>query len=105
MSPAEVKASEVLLWEFGETEDDDKFFRYTRQEGSASTIDDVKEDAIKAFIKKWKSGKLSGDVDPVQSLTSDNFEKYALDKSKDALVEFYAPWCGHCKALAPVYKD
>jgi len=41
----------------------------------------------------------------VKVLTAANFDGIALDTSKDVLVEFYAPWCGHCKSLEPVYNQ
>lgn len=48
--------------------------------------------------------KIAAAPSNVVILSPDNFEEVVMDKSKDVLVEFYAPWCGHCKSLAPIYE-
>ena len=44
--------------------------------------------------------KNSGVVD----LNPNNFENRVVDGEGVWVVEFYAPWCGHCKNLAPEYQ-
>lgn len=46
----------------------------------------------------------SFDKSAVLDLIPDNFDKIAIS-GKPALVEFFAPWCGHCKTLAPIYEQ
>ncbi|EGY17774.1 Protein disulfide-isomerase erp38 like protein [Verticillium longisporum] len=41
----------------------------------------------------------------VIDLIPSNFDKVVLKSGKPTLVEFFAPWCGHCKTLAPVYEE
>ncbi|KAL8972735.1 MAG: hypothetical protein Q9183_000386 [Haloplaca sp. 2 TL-2023] len=41
----------------------------------------------------------------VIDLIPGNFDKVVVQSGKPALVEFFAPWCGHCKSLAPVYEE
>ncbi|KAJ6796138.1 protein disulfide isomerase-like 2-2 [Iris pallida] len=48
--------------------------------------------------------KLATVPSSVVVLTAKNFGQVVLDETKDVLVEFYAPWCGHCKSLAPIYE-
>jgi len=63
-------------------------------------------DDIVNFIneKAGTKGRVKKAVSNVVDLNSDNFDSIVMDSSKDVLVEFYAPWCGHCKHLAPEYE-
>merc|ERR1712097_225441 len=38
-------------------------------------------------------------------LVGTNFDEIVNRADTDVLVEFYAPWCGHCKKLAPIYDE
>lgn len=42
---------------------------------------------------------------PVVVAVGKNFDDVVINNGKDTLVEFYAPWCGHCKKLTPIFEE
>jgi protein disulfide-isomerase A1 len=74
---------------------------------------DITATTIGKFVQDFVDGKIEPSIKsepipstqegPVQIVVAKNYDDIVLDDTKDVLIEFYAPWCGHCKALAPKY--
>merc|ERR1712039_628146 len=76
---------------------------------------EITEATILSFVQDFAGDKLKPHMKsesppmsqhgPVFTVVGSTFETIVKDPAKDVLVEFYAPWCGHCKKLEPVYRE
>jgi len=83
-------------------------YKYTGVAGDITTSD------LNNFLAQHDAGSLKVHIksepdspehlsQAVKVVTGNSFQSLVIDNTKDVLVEFYAPWCGHCKKLEPVY--
>lgn len=73
--------------------------------GSSSSSGSEKKQEKKSKPSSSGSKSTGSDSDKdVVVLTNENFESEVLDSKDFWLVEFYAPWCGHCKTLEPEWN-
>ncbi|CAN7065370.1 unnamed protein product [Brassica oleracea var. botrytis] len=72
-------------------------------------------DQIESWMKDFKDGKVAAhkksqpipaeNNEPVKVVVAESLDDMVFNSGKNVLIEFYAPWCGHCQKLAPILDE
>lgn len=92
-----------------------RIVRFENQNLKKFVVTDLTADGMNASLQNFLDGSLEEyykseaipetNDEPVKIIVGNNFEDVVLKSDAYVLFEAYAPWCGHCKKLAPIYDE
>ena len=90
-------------------------FMTPKEKYSFAPDDEFESGLLEEFVEEVLDGKRDPHLKsqpvpvkndgPVITVVGSTFEEIVTNSDKNVLLEFYAPWCGHCQRLEPVYKQ
>ncbi|XP_027331944.1 protein disulfide-isomerase-like isoform X1 [Abrus precatorius] len=111
----DVEASQGAFQYFGLKVDQVPLIIVQHNDGSKFLKTNLEPDHIATWLKAYKDGNVEPfkksepipevNNEPVKVVVADNFQDVVFNSGKNVLLEFYAPWCGHCKKLAPILEE
>ncbi|KAK9996922.1 hypothetical protein SO802_021608 [Lithocarpus litseifolius] len=112
---ADVEASQGPLEYFGFKDDLVPLLFILKNDGQKYLKPNLEPEHIAPWLKQYMDGNLKPFIkskpipetnnEPVKVVVAESLHDMVFNSGKNVLLDFYAPWCGLCKKLAPILEE
>ena len=93
------------------------YFESAKRRYAMEPVDEFNDQVLIDFVLAVRTGKINpvlrsqpipkeNPVNNLWTVVGETFQQLIIQsKQHDIMLQFYAPWCGHCKALMPIYQE